>query len=224
LNARGLFEFDDDEHEPGPQTILDKVYAQAGVDQGEAVLADFARHPATAEFIATKLARHFVADDPPPAVVHRLSETFRRSGGDLAAVCGALVQSPEAFDPSPRKFKPPEDFVVSAARALPSLTLDPASLLRAYSSMGQPPYNPPGPNGWPDVEGEWLGADAVWKRFEWASQAAQNAASAAMNPSRLAKDILGPSLSDATGEAIARAQSPVQGLTLLLASPEFQRR
>jgi len=224
LNGKGLFEFDDEEHEPGPQTIMGKVYAQAGVDQGEAVLNDLARHPATAHFIATKLARHFIADDPPPAVVERLAKVYLASDGDLKAVCTALVNSPETFDPSPRKFKPPEDYVISAARALPTLQSDPGSLLRAYGSMGQTPYNPPGPNGWSDVEAEWLGADSVWKRFEWANQTADSVATATMNPSELAKDVLGPSLSPATAQAIARAQSPAQGLTLLLASAEFQRR
>ncbi len=224
LNAKGLFEFDDEEHEPGAQTILGKVYPQTGVDQGEAVLTDLARHPATAHFISTKLARHFIADDPPPAVVARMAKTFLGTDGDLAQVCAELVNSAEAFDPALRKFKAPEEYVISAARALSALQADPASLLRAYSSMGQQPYNPPGPNGWPDVQAEWLGADAVWKRFEWANQTAQSIATTTMDPSELAKDVLGPDLSPATAQAIARAESPAQGLTLLLASAEFQRR
>ncbi|MEJ0027256.1 MAG: DUF1800 domain-containing protein [Rhizomicrobium sp.] len=224
LDAKGLFEFDDEEHEPGPQTIMGKVYAQAGVDQGEAVLNDLARHPATAHFIASKLARHFISDDPPRAVVDRLTTIYLDSDGDLGAVCTALVNSPEAFDPVPHKFKPPEDYVISAARALPALQSDAGSLLRAYGSMGQTPYNPPGPNGWPDVEAEWLGADSIWKRFEWANQAAQSVATTSMNPSDLARDVLGSMLTQSTAQAIARAQSPAQGLTLLLASAEFQRR
>ena len=224
LNAKGLFEFDDEEHEPGPQTIMGKVYAQTGVDQGEAVLQDLARHPKTAQFISTKLARHFIADDPPPGLVERMANVFLASDGDLAKVCAELVNSAEAFDTDARKFKTPEEYVISAARALPALQVDPGSLLRAYGSMGQTPYNPPGPNGWPDVEAEWLGADAVWKRFEWANQAAQTVASATMNPEQLAQDVLGPSLSKSTEQAITRAESPAQGLTLLLASAEFQRR
>ncbi len=224
LNGKGLFEFDDEEHEPGPQTVMGKVYAQSGVDQGEAVLRDLARHPATAHFIAGKLARHFIADDPPRAVVERLAKSYLDSDGDLKAVCTALVQSPEAFDPAPRKFKTPEEYVISAARALPAFQTDPGSLLRAYRDMGELPYNPPGPNGWPDIEAEWLGADSVWKRFEWASKAAQGAATATASPDALAKDVLGPTLSGATAQSIARAQSPAQGLTLLLASADFQRR
>src|SRR5262249_22867994 len=146
------------------------------------------------------------------------------SDGDLKVVCAELVQSPEAWAPGSAKFKTPEDYVISAARALPNLQPKPGELLKAYQTMGQPPYNPPGPNGWPDVQGEWLGADAVWKRFEWANQAADSVAVATMNPLDLAHDVLGPSLSAATEQAIKRAESPVQGLTLMLASADFQRR
>lgn len=224
LSGPGLFEFDDEEHEPGPRTIMGKVYAQSGVDQGEAVLSDLARHPATARFIATKLARHFIADDPPQAVVDRMTQVFLASDGDLAKVCAVLVESAEAFVPAPQKFKTPEEYVISAARGVPGLNVDAASLLRAFGSMGQAPYNPPGPNGWPDVQAEWLGADSVWKRFEWASQASQSVATTAFNPGHLAQDLLGPTLSQSTAQAIARAESPAQGLTLLLASSEFQRR
>jgi uncharacterized protein (DUF1800 family) len=224
LSGPGLFDFDDEAHQPGPQTIMGRSYPQSGVDQGERVLSDLARHPATARFISTKLARHFIADDPPPAVVERMTNVFLHTDGDLAKVCATLVDSAEAFAPEPRKFKTPEEYVISAARALPALKADAGSLLRALGSMGQSPYNPPGPNGWPDVQAEWLGADSVWKRFEWANQAAQSAASTTTNPTQLAQDLLGPSLSKSTQEAIARAESPTQGLTLLLASAEFQRR
>ncbi|MEJ1967075.1 MAG: DUF1800 domain-containing protein [Rhizomicrobium sp.] len=224
LNAKGLFEFDDEEHEPGPQAVLGKIYAQTGVDQGEAVLADLTRHPATAHFLSAKLARHFIADDPPPAAVARMAEAYLASDGDLKAVYAALVDSAEAFDATARKFKTPEDYVISAARALPAFQPGPGELLRAYRSMGQTPYNPPGPNGWPDVQAEWLGADSVWKRFEFANRTAQSIASTTMNPLELANDVLGPTLSKSTAEAIRRAQSPAQGLTLMLASAEFQRR
>jgi uncharacterized protein (DUF1800 family) len=224
LNGKGLFEFDDEEHEPGPQTIMGKVYDQTGVDQGEAVLRDFARHPATAHFLSTKLARHFVSDDPPPALVERMAKAYLASDGDLKAVYTELVNAPEAWDAAAQKFKTPEEYVISAARAMPNLQPKPGELLRAYQTMGQPPYNPPGPNGWPDVQGEWLGADAVWKRFEWANQAADAVAVSTMNPLDLAHDVLGPSLSPQTEQAIKRAESPAQGLTLLLASADFQRR
>jgi uncharacterized protein (DUF1800 family) len=153
-----------------------------------------------------------------------LTSVFLATDGDLGKVCGALVGSAEAFAPTPQKFKTPEEYVISAARALPAFKSDAGALVRALGSMGQTPYNPPGPNGWPDVQGEWLGADSVWKRFEWADQTAQGVASAALNPALLAQELLGPSLTKATEQAIAHAESPAQGLTLLLASAEFQRR
>ncbi len=103
LNGKGLFEFDDEEHEPGPQTVMGKLYAQTGVDQGEAVLRDLARHPATAHFLSTKLARHFVADDPPPALIgadgEGLSGERRRPEGGLHR---AGRTAPEAWDAADR--------------------------------------------------------------------------------------------------------------------------
>ena len=223
LNGPGLFEFDDEEHEPGAQTVMGKSYPQVGVDQGEAVLRDIAHHPATAHFIATKLARHFVADNPSPELVGRLATIFIETGGNLAKLYAGLVESPEAFVAAPQKFKTPEEYVISAARAL-SLRPDAGSLLKALRAMGQPPYNPPGPDGWPDVQAEWLAADSVWKRFEWADEAARTVAVANIDPLAVARDILGPTISKATQDAIARAESPAQGLTLLLASADFQRR
>jgi uncharacterized protein (DUF1800 family) len=97
-------------------------------------------------------------------------------------------------------------------------------LQRVLANLGQVVYNPPGPNGWPDIEGEWLGADAVWKRFLWAGEAAGGAASGAPSPVAVAHELLGAAVSPATLQAIERAESPTQGLTLLLASAEFQRR
>ena len=224
LNAQGMFEFDDETHEPGAHDVLGRTYAQVGVDQGEAVLNELARHPSTARFIALKLARHFISDDPPAAAVEKLAEVFRATDGDLRQVCEAMIALPAAWDRPLQKFKTPEEYLVSAARGVPGLRIGAGRLVRDMVALGQRPYRAPGPNGWPDSESEWLAPDAVWKRFEWASEAAQAVASTVLNPERLAGDILGSALSGATLEAIRRADSPVQGLTLLLASAEFQRR
>ncbi len=224
LDGAGLFDFDPQAHQPGAQTVLGEVFAQSGVDQGEAVLRRIADHPATARFIATKLARHFVSDDPPAPVVSRLASVFRASGGDLAQVCAALVDSPQAFAQPLQKFKTPQEFLVSAMRGLPAIDMDATQLQRTIANLGQVPYNPPGPNGWPDVQGEWLGADALWKRLLWANEMAQRGALASVQPVALARELLGAALSHATLQAIERADSPVQALTLLLASAEFHRR
>src|SRR3984957_4514782 len=114
----GRFYFRDNMHEPGSKVFLGKTYPEQGQRQGEAVLADLARRPETAKFIATKLVRHFIADDPPPAAVDRVARAFLKSGGDLPQVYAALIEAPESWDANARKFKTPEDFVFSTLRAL----------------------------------------------------------------------------------------------------------
>src|SRR6202011_3544771 len=97
LGDPGSFVFNANAHQPGPQQVMGKIYEANGVAQGEALLSDIARHPSTAKFVAAKFARHFVADDPPPALVARLQEVFRKSDGDLRALTMALVDSEEAW-------------------------------------------------------------------------------------------------------------------------------
>ena len=220
----GLFHYQGYAHEPGPQRVLNKLYTQDGFDQGKAVLADLSRNPATATHIATKLTRHFVADDPPPAVVDRLARRYLDTDGDLKAVMIALVQSPEAWTPAPAKLKPPEDYVVSAARALGGTPLTGMQLLAVLDRMGQKPYYATGPDGWADVEGAWIGPDAIWKRIEWATALSKGTAAATIDPAAIAGEALGASLGPETLKSIRLAESPAQGLALFLASPEFQRR
>ena len=107
LGAPGSFVFNANAHQPGPQLLLGKTYDDNGVAQGEAALADIARHPSTAKFIATKFARHFVADDPPPALVARLQDVFRKTDGDLKALAAALVDSDEAWQAPLTKMRTP---------------------------------------------------------------------------------------------------------------------
>jgi uncharacterized protein (DUF1800 family) len=218
------FSFERAAHEPGAQTLLGKRYAQNGVEQGEAVLADLARHPSTARFVATKLARHFVADDPPAPVVERVAKTFRETDGDLARVARALVESPEAWQGGAAKLKTPEEYVISAARALRVDELEASALHRSLAQMGQRPYWAPSPAGFPDVASEWLGSDALWKRVQWAIQASQRTARLNPDPAEVAQQALGPLLRPETLAGIRAAQGSGAGLALLLASPEFQRR
>src|SRR5260370_22157729 len=107
LGAPGTFVFNANAHEPGPQRLLGKIYEASGVAQGEAALADLARHPSTAKFITTKFARHFVADDPPPALVARLRDVFEKSDGDLKALALALLDSDEAWQMPMTKMRSP---------------------------------------------------------------------------------------------------------------------
>jgi uncharacterized protein (DUF1800 family) len=218
------FTFNAKAHEGGPKTILGKTYADGGMAQGEAVLTDLAAHPSTATHVATKLARHFIADDPPPAAVERIARAFRESGGSLPAVHAALLDCPEAWAEPLPKLKSPNEFVASVLRAIPDARdARPGALFLALHEMGQKPFFAPSPQGWPDTASAWAAADGLWKRIEWAGLLAARAGSR-IDPLVLARDSYGDAVSDATRTAIARAESRQQGLALLLASPEFQRR
>lgn len=219
-----LFHFIAFAHEPGPQTLLGKTYPAVGELQGREALKDLARNPATARHVATKLARHFIADDPPPAAVDRIAAAYARSEGDLAETASAVVDSPEAWQAPATKLKTPDDYLVSTARALGGLPLKGPQLVALLDRMGQRPYWPPGPDGWPDIQDGWIGADAIWKRLEWASTLSQRYATADLAPMTIAAAALGPELSAATRSAIQAAESPAQGLAVLLVSPDFQRR
>jgi uncharacterized protein (DUF1800 family) len=210
-------------HEPGPKTVLGKRCADGA--QGLAqVLHDLARHPATALHIATKLARHFVADDPPRALVDRLSQAFVRSDGDLPSVYRVLLDAPEAWTLPAAKLKSPEEMVLSTARLLkfgarPFERQADAGL----ALLGQRVQAAPSPAGWPDQAEEWLGPDAVWKRVEWATRVADRAGTM-VDARALAQASLGPLLSAPTALQIERAADGPQALALLLLAPEFQRR
>ena len=125
LGDPGTFQFNANAHEPGPVSLLGKVYADDGVDQGRAALLDLARRPSTARFVATKLARAFIADTPPPALVERLARTFTATEGDLKAVSLALIAAPEAWVPQPGKVRSPFEILVATDRLLGRLPEDP---------------------------------------------------------------------------------------------------
>lgn len=219
----GRFEFREAIHEPGAQTVLGTRYAQDGLAQGEAVLRDLARHPSTARFLATKLARHFVADEPPAALVDRLAAAYLDSDGDLRTVYLALVASDEAYRSLAAKYKTPHDFVVSALRAFDHVPDDGRFLIGALDLMGQTPFRPGSPEGWPDTAAQWGGADALYKRIEWAGSVSRISGER-VNPLELGEAVLGPGFTANTRTAVGRAESLAQGMTLLLASPDFQRR
>jgi uncharacterized protein (DUF1800 family) len=211
-------------HDPGPKAILGKTYADDGIAQGEAVLRDLAAHPATATYIATKLARHFIADEPPAAAVERIAKAFRDTGGHLPAVYAALIESPEAWQAPLAKLKSPIEYIVSCLRAIPAAReAKPQALFFTLREMGQRPFFAPSPQGWPDTAAAWAGADGLWKRIEWAGALAARAGSR-IDPLELAHNGYGEVLSEPTRVAISRAESRPQGLALWLASPEFQRR
>ena len=219
----GEFRFRPGLHEPGAQRLLGKSYAQPGYEQGAAALRDLARHPATAGHLARKLACHFIADDPPPAAVARISTAFREHGGELLPVYRALIESPEAWATPLAKYKTPADYVHSAFRGFELPHDGPRAGLAAYELLGQRAWSPGSPAGWPDRASDWDGGSALLQRIEWADEVGTRLGDR-RDAQRLAHSILGGVLSDQASNAIARAASGAQAITLLLTAPEFMRR
>jgi len=219
----GTFEFRDTMHEPGAKKLLGQRYSQKGVKQGEAVLRDLAAHPSTAHFLSTKLARHFVADDPPDSIVDKLAAAYLDNGGELTAMYEVLVKSEEAWITVFNKYKTPHEFVISTLRAFNHKPDKRRYITGALDLMGQTPYRPGSPAGWPDTAEHWGGADALYKRIEWANTVSRLVGSR-VNPVELGDAVLGDAFNPETRKAISRAESFSQGMTLFLASPDFQRR
>ncbi len=209
-------------HEPGNRKVLGKTYSQSGEAQAQAVLNDLAVHPATARHIATKLARHFAADDPPPTLVARLEQAFLTSGGDLPTLYRVLIEAPEVWSGKP-KFRTPWEWSIAALRATGVRALPGASAAGAFQQLGQPVWKPGSPAGYDDTAPSWAGPDALYRRIEVAQRIAQRTAPA-VDARTLAAQLFPSALSQPTAEALARAESGEQALALLLVSPEMMRR
>ena len=224
----GAFAFDAAAHEPGDQTVVGRTYPGGGFGQGEAALNDIARHPATARHIATKLVRHFIADDPPPAAVDRVAAVFRARDGDLRAVALALVDLPDAWSAPPTKVRSPFDLLAATMRLLGAAPADPGPMLGGLRLLGQPLWEPPGPNGFPDTAAAWASPESMKLRLDLAAQVAHGArgagADGTADPLALLEAAAGEALSPETRDAVSRAESRQQGLALALMSPEVQRR
>jgi len=203
--------------------VLGRRYPDEGFGQGVAVLRDLAHERATAQFIATKLARHFIQDEPPPQAVTRVADAFVRSDGDLPSVYAALIDSREAWLQPLAKYKTPSDYVVSSFRGL-AVPVDAGHApLAPFELLGQRTWSPGAPAGWPDRSADWDGASALMKRIQWAGAVGARLGNR-RDAMQLAPQLLGTNLTDATRVAVAHAASAAQSLTLLLAAPEFMRR
>jgi uncharacterized protein (DUF1800 family) len=207
-------------HEPGPQQVMDKIYPDKGVEQGRTVLADLARHPATATHIATKLARHFVADTPPQQLVERLTNTFRDTDGDLKELAKTLITDPLAWEAPRDKLKMPCEWAVAITRALAGRG-DAQRFTNGQALLGQPLWRPPAPNGFADDEATWI--DGLGRRLDIANAVGERVGER-VEPDEMLDIALGPLATSDTRVAIGRAESRQQALTLLFMSPEFQRR
>ncbi|WP_340648757.1 DUF1800 domain-containing protein [Pseudoxanthomonas winnipegensis] len=212
-------------HAPGARTVMGKRYAQPGMAQGRAILADLAVHPATARHVSGKIARHLIRDTPPPAVIEAMCQAWARTDGDLAAVYTALIRHPAAWDAQARKFKTPDDYLVSALRAGGALDdRRPQALATLLGRMGQPPFTPRSPAGFEDDAAQWSGPDALWKRVQSAQALAEAVPEERLDPLRTAQTVFADTLDADTVTTLRRAESPRDGLALLFASPAFQWR
>ena len=217
----GEFQFNPRMHEPGAHTVIGRSYPDGGAEQGRAVLAALARHPATAKHIATKLARHFIADDPPPVLVQHLTKRFLDTDGNLKELAKALVAAPEAWEPGRTKLKRPGEWIIGALRAADIAPPDIAPVMQAHNLLGEPLWRPSAPKGFADESAPWL--DGLSQRLDISNQLARRM-SADSDPRQIFEETIGPIASSETRQSITRAESRPQALALLFMSPEFQRR
>uniref|UniRef100_Q01V05 DUF1800 domain-containing protein n=1 Tax=Solibacter usitatus (strain Ellin6076) TaxID=234267 RepID=Q01V05_SOLUE len=205
----GEFAFNKRVHDDGEKTVLGvKIPAGGGMSDGEKVLDIVAHHPATAHFISKKLAMRFVADEPPPALVDRMAETFRKTDGDLRAVMKTMLESKEFFSEGAyrSKLKSPLEVVASAVRAVNGEIDYAFPLANQVSQLGQPLYRKQEPTGYSNSSMEWLNSGGLLARMNFAIQLADNKV---------------PGVKVDAGK-LAKADDPIAGIAL--GSPEFQKR
>jgi uncharacterized protein (DUF1800 family) len=220
---QGRYVFRANGHEPGPRMVMGRQYPDGGREQAAAVMHDLATSPHTAHHVALKVARHFVADDPPPALVSRLQSNFLKTGGRLDLLAQELIRSPEAWEPQARKFKTPYEFVISSFRSVGAAPQRIETLAPLLTSMGQKPFSAPSPKGWDEDAQSWCAPDALIKRMQFSTAFAHQTVGE-RDPGRLAADALGARLTPPVAKAVSRAESRPEGLAIALMSPEFQRR
>ena len=207
----------------GRQGAACRRYAEAGEQEGIAAIRDLCAHPATARHIATKLARHFLADDPPPAAIAALADEFKSSGGELSAVARRLLTLPESWSLPMTKARQPEEWLIAMRRAFAAEDdVSALQTLKALKQLGQVPFAAPSPAGWPDDSAGWLGPEALMARLDFAGVAARRIRVA--EPDKVADQVFGPGAADESRLQIARAPSAADAVALLLVSPDFMLR
>jgi uncharacterized protein (DUF1800 family) len=227
------FVFEPRLHDPEAKTVLGtRIRSGGGMDDGIRVIDLLARHPATAKFVATKLARRFVADDPPESLVERAAAAFRQSDGDIRAVILTIMDAPEFFSPVVyrAKVKKPLEFVASALRVTEADTRVTPQLLRYLARMGEPLFLAQPPTGYPDIAASWVSPDMLLTRMNFATELIANRVvgarvrgEALSDTQKFIRLVAPDSLSSATRAALTDTAGP-DSLAILLAAPEFQRR
>jgi len=222
--------------EPGAETVLGKSYGGDGPAKErdiDAALEDIALHPDTAAHIAWKLAVHFISDMPSAALISDLSDTFLRKDGDLVALYQVLQEHPDAVARFGDKAKQPWDYIVSSLRALGVTGEDVMTtrqqnirdlVFEPLQRMGQVWRRPSGPDGWAEEFDAWITPQGIAERVNWAIQAPRAMGLKDLDPERVMTRALGEIASERLRWAVPKAETREQGLALVLASPEFNRR
>jgi len=223
----GAFRFEPRIHDAREKIVLgQKIKAGGGESDGEKVLDILASRPATATFISTKLARRFVSDTPPPALVQRAAARFRETGGDIREVVRTIVTSPEFFSAEAyrAKVKTPFEFVVSAVRATGTEVADATPIAQVVRQLGMPLYMCQPPTGYSDKAEAWVNTGALLNRMNFAVQLVGGRMRGLQPGTSPVGAVLANDVSEATAGTIAKATDPKQVAALTLGSPEFQRR
>jgi uncharacterized protein (DUF1800 family) len=170
------FKFDEKLHDPDPKVVLGKKIHAGGMKDGEQVIEMLAKNPNTAKFISTKLARRFVSDTPPPALVASMAKEFQSSDGDIRAVMKTMIYSPEFWsrDAYRSKVKTPFELVVSTARALGTDVDTPMPLVQWAGRIGEPLYQCQPPTGYSDKADAWVNTGALLNRLNYSLALASN--------------------------------------------------
>jgi uncharacterized protein (DUF1800 family) len=233
----GGFRFDPRLHDDGEKVVLGYRIKPGGAKgDGDRVLDILASHASTARFISTKLARRFVADEPPHSLVERAARRFRDTGGDIREVVRTIVTSPEFFAPVAyrAKVKTPFEFVVSAIRATGADAIDAQPILQSLRDLGMPLYMCQPPTGYPDKAEAWVNTGALLNRMNFAVALASgrmrgvrvpaNRQPASDAEAALVASALAGDLSESTAATVAKAMTAPQAIALVIGSPEFQKR
>jgi uncharacterized protein (DUF1800 family) len=235
------FRFEPRLHDDGSKVVLGRTIKGSGQDEGRQVIHVLATHPRTARFVSTKLARKFVADEPPASLVDRAAETFRRTDGNIRDVVRTIVTSPEFLAPEARttKVKTPLEFVVSAVRTSGAQVSDAGDLARRIGQMGMPLYMQQPPTGYKDTAEAWVSTSGLLARLNFALDLAGGRVAGvavdvfppATGPdsglaASLAARFVPQGLSEQTKKTLAAESdlTPARMAGLVLGSPEFQRR
>ena len=216
------FTFRANGHEPGVRKLLGKSYTEGGIAQGKQMLRDLAMSPATAKYVCYKLAHHFVSETPSNSLLSKMENTWMKTRGNIRQVMLSLFNSDDAWLNSPQKFKTPREFIISTHRALGTTKTNEKVLLASVIMLGQQPFNAGSPSGYSDSQKDWQGASDLMARIDWSVKFSSQRKR--INAERIMNSALALNTNKHTYKLVIRAESRQQALTLLLMSPEFQRR